>query len=110
MSKIFAANILSRLLTYDTKRTEQDGRHAVATATTQNTTVLSTVFEISRVIYQLLLFNEGNFTAIRNDLGLCVSVCGKQNYLHNPDNNGKFNPSLSRNTKLFPLIDSTQFT
>ena len=109
MSKIFAANILIRLFTYKTKGTGQDGRPAIATSTTQNTPVLSTIFEISRVVYQLLRFNDGSLTAIRDDLVLCVSVCGKHNYLHNPDSNGKFNHSLSRNTKLFSLIDSTHF-
>ena len=67
--------------TYKTKRTEQDGRPTVATATTPNTPALSTVFEISRVVYQLLRFNNGSFNLIRDYLFLCVSVCGKQNYL-----------------------------
>ena len=88
---------------------EQDGRPAVGITTTQNTLVLSTVFEISQVIYQLLRLNDGSLTGIREDLLLCVSVCGKQNYLQNRTVTRKFNPSLSRNRKPFSLIDSTEF-
>jgi hypothetical protein len=84
ISKIFVPNILSRLFTYKTKKkSEQDGRPAVATAAYQITPTLSTVFEISPVVDQLLRFNDGSLTAIRDDLLLSVSVCGKENYLHN---------------------------
>jgi hypothetical protein len=47
---------------YKTIKIEQHGRPAVATATTQNTSVLSTVFEISQLFYQLLLFNDGSIS------------------------------------------------
>jgi hypothetical protein len=87
MSKILGANNFSRLFTYKTKKSEQDGWPSVATATTQNTPVLSTVFEIPHVVYQLLRFNNDSLTAIRDDLLLCVSVCSKQNYLQNSDSN-----------------------
>ena len=87
-------------------KTEQDVRPAVGTATTQNTPVLSTVFNISPVVYQLLQFNDGSLTAITDDLLQVVSVCGKQNYLQNRTVTGKFDFSLSRNPKLFPLIAS----
>jgi hypothetical protein len=43
------SNILRRLFTHKTKKTEQDGRPTVATSVTQNTPLLSTVFEILQV-------------------------------------------------------------
>jgi len=60
MSKILVANIPSRFFPYKCKITEKDGRPAVATAATRNTPVLSTVFEIWRVVYQLLRSTMAN--------------------------------------------------
>ena len=47
-SKIFVANFLSCFVAYQTQKTEQDDTSAVATPTTLNAPVLSTVLEISR--------------------------------------------------------------
>jgi hypothetical protein len=66
-------------------KTAKVGRPTVATATTQNAPVLSTVIEISPVVYQSLLMNDGSLNALREVLLLCVLLCGKQNYLQNPD-------------------------
>ena len=72
---------------YKTKKAEQDGQPAVATATTQNTPVLSTALEISRVVYQLLRFKNGSLTATRDVLLLFVTVCVKHSYPQNPEPN-----------------------
>jgi adenylyl- and sulfurtransferase ThiI len=60
MLKILVANISSCFFTYKCKRNEEDGRPAVATAATHNTPVLSTVFEVSPVVYQLLRSTMAN--------------------------------------------------
>jgi hypothetical protein len=44
-------------------------------------------YNILQMVYQLLQFNDGSLTVIRDDLLLCVSVCGKHSYLQNPGSN-----------------------
>jgi hypothetical protein len=67
--------------------TKQDDSPPVATVTTLYMPVLSTLFEISRVVYQSLLFNDGTLIIIRDNLFLFVSMCVKKSDLQNLDSN-----------------------
>jgi len=103
MSNIYVANILSRLFTYKTNKMNKMAARSCYCHNPEHTCAVNSIWNIAGGLPITTVLVR------RGDLLLCVSVCGKQNYLHSPESNGKFNTSLSRNTKLFPLIHTTQF-
>jgi len=72
-SKIFVAIFLSGVFTYQTQQPEQDATSAVATPTTLNVPVLSTVFEIPR--WPIHCYGPTLVTFMRARACVCVCVC-----------------------------------